>query len=119
MDAPVTVSVTDAPVHTLLGPVTESTGSANTVRVHTAVLVAAHPATLVPVIEYEVLVAGFTTLLPPEYVYVAAPAGTMVKLLPEQVVPLLTESVGEISTVTAETAATAEIQPKALVPVME
>jgi hypothetical protein len=61
---PLAVSVTDVPAHTLLLVLlTLSVGSGFTVTFST--VAAVHPDTLVPVIEYEVLVVGVTTTLLP------------------------------------------------------
>jgi hypothetical protein len=51
--------------------------------------------------------------------YIEAPEGVIVKLCPEQMVPLLTAMVGRGLTTTLDTAAVAEMQPCALVPVTE
>ena len=51
--------------------------------------------------------------------YVLAPPGAMVKLLPEQIVPLLTVTKGSAITVTFETATVGDMQPNELVPVTE
>jgi hypothetical protein len=49
-----------------------------TVTVTTVGAELTHPAEVVPVMEYEVVVVGFTTGEPLEYVYVAAPFGANV-----------------------------------------
>ena len=54
---------------------------------------------------------------PDEKVYVLAPLGTIVNDLPEQMLPLLTEMVGEALTVTVLVAESALTQPAVLVPV--
>ena len=65
------------------------------------------------------MVVGETMADPPEYVYVFAPEGTMVNDCPAQMLPLLTDTVGEIRTVTLEIAGAALAQPFELYPVTE
>ena len=74
------------------------------------------PALLVPATVYVVLIAGFTTALPPCMVYVVAPFGLMVKLWPAQMVPLLTVIVGLGLTDKLLVAKACDKQPAALVP---
>ena len=57
---------------------TEITGRATTVTLLTAGALLIHPAELVPVTEYEVVVVGLTIAAPEEYVYVLAPLGVKV-----------------------------------------
>jgi hypothetical protein len=60
---------------------------------------------------------GLTVKLFPVTEYVFAPEGMIVKLLPEQVVPLFTEITGKAKTVTCATAVLDDTQPAELVPV--
>jgi hypothetical protein len=63
------------------------------------------------------LEGGFTIEDPPEMLYTAAPEGLMVKVLPEQILPLFTLMVGVVNTCT-EAVTGAETQPaRVLVPV--
>jgi hypothetical protein len=98
---------------------TATTGKAATVTDETAVLEPAQPCALVPVTLYEAVPVGLTVKVPPEIVYVLAPDGMIVKDLPEQILPLLTEITGTAFTVTVDTAVFDETQPAALVPVTE
>ena len=75
-------------------------GLANTFTVLVAVLALKHPAVLVATTVYELLDAGETVELPPCMVYVLAPEGAIVNTCPAQIVPLLTETVGNGLTVT-------------------
>jgi hypothetical protein len=60
---------------------------------------------------------GLTTDKPPAIVYVLAPLGLMVKLPPEQMLPLFTLITGDVSTVTLLIAASVLTQPARLVPI--
>ena len=55
--------------------------------------------------------------MPPEYVYVDAPLGTIINELPLQIDPELTANVGIAFKVTVETTPVELTQPDALVPV--
>jgi hypothetical protein len=66
-----------------------------------------------------VVTEGETTDEPPEKVYVAAPLGTMVKLLVLQMVPLFTVIAGLGATVMVVMACVGDKQPSELVPVTE
>jgi hypothetical protein len=88
-----------------------------TVIVLTAVLAPMQPNTLVPVTEYDAVVNGLTTFEPDEYVYVVAPDGVIVKLLPVQITPEFTVMVGVVFTVIVLTAVLDPTHPNALVPV--
>src|SRR5688572_21113242 len=63
----------------------------------TAVLLLTQPAVLVPTTEYEVVSSG-ETMGPDESVNVEAPDGISVNDFPEQMVPLLIETVGVMGT---------------------
>ena len=89
-----------------------------TVTLLTAVLAPMQPKALVPVTEYDVFTNGLTTFEPDEYVYVDAPLGAIVKLLPVQITPELTVMVGVILTVIV-LITKALTQPNTLVPVIE
>ena len=65
---------------------------------------AEQPAADVPVMVYTVVAVGDTAAEPPEYVYVDAPLGVKVVLVPVQMVAPLTEMVGVGLTVTVNTA---------------
>lgn len=95
---------------------TPKVGLGETLTVETAVLLLKQPAVLVPVIEYDVVALGFTVPFPLEYVYVPAPLGTITKLFPEQIEPLLTVIVGLAFTVTVAVAVFCAKQPAVLVP---
>jgi hypothetical protein len=95
---------------------TEITGVANTVTFETAVLDDTQPAPLDPVTENEAFEVGDTVADPLENVYELAPDGTITNCDPEQIVPLLTETIGSVFTTTDETAVFDETQPCALVP---
>jgi hypothetical protein len=70
---------------------------------------------------YELLLDGDTTKFPPVMVYVAVPfgltLGVKVMELPKQILPLFTETVGVMYTVTLHKAVLVATQPWALVPV--
>jgi hypothetical protein len=95
------------------------TGRVRTVTVSTAVFDPGQPTELVPVTEYDVVVAGDTVKLPPLMVYVLAPPGTTVKFAPVQIVPLLAVTNGSACTVTVDTAVLDERQPTELLPKTE
>jgi hypothetical protein len=92
-------------------------GESTTVIVLITVFELTHPFVPVPVTVYEVLTVGDTIELPPLMVYVPAPEGTIVKEVPEQILPLLTEIVGEGLMETLLTAVFEPIQPFVPVPV--
>ena len=96
---------------------TETKGEVITVTLEIAVLKELQPAVLVPVTEYDVLINGFTIALPPLILYELAPLGVKVKFFPEQIDPLLTETVGVIKTITDDTTVLVAKHPAALVPV--
>lgn len=75
-----------------------------------------HPLISVPGTVYVVLTFGETTL-PLLKLYVMAPLGTIVKELPEQILPPFTIMVGFEFTVTLEVAKDVDEQPAILVPV--
>ena len=62
------------------------------------------------------MIVGDTTVVPPLTVNNDAPVGLIVKLCPEQILPLFTLKVGVIFTVTLLTTGVA-VHPSALVPV--
>ena len=98
---------------------TEMVGSGETVTVPTTVLLAGHPALLLPVTEYEVVLPGDTVKLPPVIEYEFAPVGTKTNDEPLQMLPLLTAIVGVVFTEILLTAARVLTQPAVLVPVTE
>jgi hypothetical protein len=65
---------------------------------------------------YAVVESGLTTNEDPEMLYVAAPEGTIVKVLPAQMLPLFTDIAVFGSTTTVATAEAGETQPAELVP---
>jgi hypothetical protein len=99
---------------------TEMTGRGLTVmlELEVAVFCEGHPAELVPVTVKDVLELGETTLVPPWKAYRLAPVALMVNELPEQMVPLLTEIVGVLYTVTMDVTVF-DTHPAVLVPVTE
>jgi hypothetical protein len=92
-------------------------GLVKTVTNDTTVFTAAQPLVLLPVTEYEVVPGGVTKKLLPLTEYVDAPEGRMVKGFPLQIVPLLTEMVGEVITESVHTTLFTEAHPMLLVPV--
>ena len=105
--------VNDSPLH-ICPPLALMTGDETTETFEMAVFELAHPKALVPVTEKLVVDAGETIFEPPEYVYVDAPVGMMVKLLPEHTEPLFTVIVG--SGFTTTTVVAVPMQPFELVP---
>jgi hypothetical protein len=103
----------------IVPPLTETVGETSTVILDTADAVLTQPAELVPITEYEAFDVGVTTADPLEYEYVLAPLGSMVKLWPLQMLPLLTEITGIALTVTVTTVGPVLTQPAELVPVTE
>ena len=75
-------------------------GSGCTVTFTRAATGDTQPSELVPVTENVAFALGATVKLPPETVYVEAPEGTMVKVLPVQMLPLFTDTVGPGSATT-------------------
>jgi hypothetical protein len=101
----------------MLPLLTDTTGKACTVTVLTASLL--QPVVLMPVTVYVVVFPGFTVAPPELNEYESAPDGVIVNDCPLHMVPLFTETVGVISTVTEDTACEAAIQPTELVPETE
>ena len=92
------------------------TGKAFTVTLEIAVFEETQPLASVPVTAYVVFVDGDTIKEPPLTVDVTTPVGIIVKLLPEQIWPLLTPITGKAFTVTLDTAVLEDKQPNELVP---
>ena len=61
---------------------------------------------------------GFTVNVFPVTVYVLAPEGTIVNVLPLQITPLVTDTVGNALTEAEKTAVLVDVHPLDAVPVM-
>jgi hypothetical protein len=109
------VRVNDEPLQ-IVPLFTETTGKLTTFTLTMAGAGEAQPNALVPHTVYVAFADGLTIAVPEEYVYVLAPEGIMVKELPAQMLPLLTDTTGNMCTVTLAIAG-ADWQPLMLVPV--
>jgi hypothetical protein len=109
------VRVNEAPLQ-IVPLFTEITGRVTTFTLTSAGAAEAQPKALVPNTVYVAFAEGLTTAVPEEYVYELAPEGIMVKELPAQMLPLLTDTTGNTCTVTLAIAG-ADWQPLMLVPV--
>jgi hypothetical protein len=116
VEAPLPVNTAVCPLQIVVEPVILTASVLVTVTTATTVFVAGQPCVLLPVTEYDVVMVGVTTGPPFKYVYVAAPLGASVKLLPGQIEPPVKDNVGKANTVIVEMAVVALTQPLALLP---
>ena len=92
---PAAVNVAVAPTQIKLADVLAlMIGNGFTVTVLIADTAETQPTELVPIIEYVVVTDGVTLFEPPEKVYVNAPLGIIVNVLPAHILPELTAIIG-------------------------